>query len=114
MENKEAIFIGIFFLIFAGIAFWLLAAGWDRIEDLFFIETVYAEANYEEIKINRPANTIHLAINGNGNIIEVTGETFLRRLEINGRENLIKLCEGKHDPEILNNGVENEVIFSFC
>lgn len=101
-------------IIFVAIAFWLLAGGWDWIEENIFIETVYVDATYEDFVIDRPSTSVHLTINGNGNDVEVTEETSLRDLNLNGNENSVKLCEGVHDPEINNEGVENEIIFDSC
>lgn len=105
------IFTGIVFL---GVAFWLLAGGWDYIREALFIETVYVDAEYEAMVIHRPATTVHLTITGDGNDVEVTANTALKDLVIDGNENSIFLCEGIHDPNLENDGEENEIIFSFC
>ena len=105
------IVIGCLFVI---VAFWLLAGGWDWIRESLFVETVYVDATYEDFVIDRPSTSVHLTINGNGNIVEVTKETGLKNLNLNGNENSIKLCDGIHDPAIKNSGEENEIIFAFC
>ncbi|MFH1802925.1 MAG: DUF3060 domain-containing protein [archaeon] len=110
MEKREVVIVIIVFLVFGGLALWLLGGGWDYM----FIEIVYVDANYEELVIDRPANTIHLTISGNGNDVTVTGGTLLKELNIYGNENTVRLCDGVHDPLVDNGGEENEIIFSVC
>jgi hypothetical protein len=114
MESKNVTILLVVIALVAGIAWWIINGGWSEIRDRFFVETVYVDASHEEIVIDRPANTIQLTVNGDGNLVTVTKETRLSRLKANGNENVIKLCEGIHDPKMEGIGTNNKANFFSC
>lgn len=114
MERKEARFFIVVGVLFVAVAAWLLLGGWDWIYENLTIETVYVESTYEEYVLDRPSTSLRLTVTGNGNDVTITPETNIKKLEVEGNENSINLCDGVHDPEIENFGFENEVIFSSC
>lgn len=114
MEKRDAIIVLSVFGVFFIVALWLVSGGYDEVHDRLFIETVYVEASYEEVVIDRPSNTIHLTINGEGNEVIVTKETNLRELRVIGDKNSVELCDGIHNPEIENLGEENSANFFSC
>ncbi|MFH1290856.1 MAG: hypothetical protein ABIH92_05640 [Nanoarchaeota archaeon] len=113
-SDSTPLMIMLVMVFIAGVLWWLLTGGYEQIGRYFTTETVYIEADYDEVVVDRPAYKINLRIMGDENMVSVTKETRLKKLEIEGDRNEITLCEGIHSPAVEDNGVENKIESVSC
>jgi len=112
-DSTMIVIMLLFFVLIVGGVWWLIDGGYDKIKDYFTTETVYVDAEGDELVIDR-VNKINLLIIGDENFVQVTKDTRLKKLEIDGNENSLLLCEDVHSPTVLDQGDNNEITYSSC
>lgn len=76
-------------------------------------ETIVINGINQKRTLNHPSETIDLILNGQYNVVTITKETIISRIDLNGVGNIINLCS-THSPQINENGIDNNIKYLSC
>lgn len=80
----------------------------------FVPQHIYLEEIRKEVIIDKHFRSIALEVSGVETKVGITKDTKITSLTLLGVKNIVYLCEGIHNPEMENKGLNDNVYFINC